>query len=214
MTVTATPISQTTSPSLLGRATSGDEMAWQRMVQIYGPLVYSWARRTGLQPQDAADVTQETFATVSTRLPVFDSERSGATFRGWLWTITRNKAADLVRRGQSQPGARGGSTNLANLNAVAITDASFSDDATAYPTTEITADQQEIVRRALAILRSDFEPTTWQAFWRTVIDGCTPDEVAAELSLSRKNTFSSILNRCIYHRLLCRQCCCICTIHG
>ncbi len=184
MTITDLPISHTTSPSLLGRATSGDPLAWQRMVQIYGPLVYSWARRTGLQPQDAADVTQETFTAVSNRLAAYDGQRSGATFRGWLWTITRNKAADLVRNRQSQPGARGGSTNLANLNALSAKALeSVSDNADSQP--EVASDQREIIRRVLAILRSSFEPTTWQAFWRTVVDGCTPDEVATELSLSR-----------------------------
>ena len=184
MTLTDTPLSHVTSPSLLVRATAGEAAAWQRMVQIYGPLVYSWARRTGLQPQDAADVTQETFAAVSTRLPAYDAERRGATFRGWLWTITRNKAADLVRKCRSQPGARGGSTNLANLNAV-YEDSSGSVGVSPNSPSERAMDQQEIIRRALAILRSSFEPTTWQAFWRTVIDGCTPDEVAAELALSR-----------------------------
>lgn len=184
MTLTDLPNSQTTSPSLLGRATSGDSQAWQRMVQIYGPLVYSWARRTGLQPQDAADVTQETFAAVSNRLQGYDAQRTGATFRGWLWTITRNKAADLVRNQQAQPGARGGSTNLANLNAVHAKPTAAIELNADYPQ-ETVGDQQEIVRRALAILRTSFEPTTWQAFWRTVVDGCSPDDVAAELSLSR-----------------------------
>jgi len=182
--MTITPTSQTTSPSLLGRATAGDPVAWQRMAQLYGPLVYSWARRTGLQPHDAADVTQETFAAVSTRLAAYDAEQPGATFRGWLWTITRNKAADLVRNCQLQPAARGGSTNLANLNAVTAK-APESVGINSNLSSEIASDQQEIVRRALAILRSSFEPTTWQAFWRTVVDGCTPDEVAEELSLSR-----------------------------
>jgi RNA polymerase sigma-70 factor, ECF subfamily len=184
MTLTDLPNSQTTSPSLLGRATSGEPQAWQRMVQIYGPLVYSWARRTGLQPQDAADVTQETFAAVSNRLQGYDAQRPGATFRGWLWTITRNKAADLVRNQQAQPGARGGSTNMANLNAVHAKPTAAIELNADYPQ-ETASDQQEIVRRALAILRTSFEATTWQAFWRTVIDGCSPDDVAAELSLSR-----------------------------
>ncbi len=106
-----------TSSSLLARASQRDEQAWQRVVQIYGPLVYAWARRTGLQPQDAADVTQETFAAVAMGLAKFDGHRQGATFRGWLWTITRNKAADHVRNQQQARPARGGSSNLAILHA-------------------------------------------------------------------------------------------------
>jgi RNA polymerase sigma-70 factor (ECF subfamily) len=40
-------------------------------------------------------------------------------------------------------------------------------------------------RRSTVLIRSSFEPTTWQAFWRTVIDGRSPGNVAEELSLSR-----------------------------
>ena len=170
-----------TSLSLLGRASSGDQVAWQRMVQLYGPLVYSWARRAGLQPADAADATQETFAAVTTRLNTYDPNRAGATFRGWLWTITRNKAADRLRSQLKQASPRGGSAHLAELNAVA--EAQPADQYQDNP--DRAAEHQEIVRRALSVMRTNFEPTTWQAFWRTVVDGLTPDEVAIELSLSR-----------------------------
>lgn len=181
-----------TSYSLLGRATAGDDEAWQRIVQIYGPLVYGWARRSGLQPQDAADATQETFAAVASSLPKYDPHRVGATFRGWLWTIARNKAADLVRHQMKQCHARGGSTNLARLNAVnaplsnadnALHQLPEQQDAQDDPT--CANDRTEVIQRALAVMRTKFEPTTWRAFWRTVIDGLTPDEVAAELNLSR-----------------------------
>lgn len=153
------------------------------MVRLYGPLVYSWARRTGLQPQDAADATQDTFAAVASRIATFDPTRTRATFRGWLWTITRNKAADLVRDQREQPRPRGGSTNVAKLNAL-----DESNDAIDYEPDKEPDDKsshQEIIRRALAVMRTNFETTTWQAFWRTVVDGLSPDEVAAELSLSR-----------------------------
>jgi len=185
MAITDSSSLQTTSPSLIGRAASGDSVAWQRLIQLYGPLVYSWGRRSGLQPQDAADVTQETFSAVATRLVTFDATRAGATFRGWLWTITRNKAADLIRDRRLQPGARGGSTNLALLNAVtydAIHERLYEES---NPPSELVSDKKEVIHRAIAIIRSSFEPTTWQAFWRTAIDGCSPDEVARELSLSR-----------------------------
>ena len=177
--------SQSTSPSLIARAASGDSVAWQRLIQLYGPLVYSWGRRSGLQPQDAADVTQETFSALATRLAGFDPRRAGATFRGWLWTITRNKAADLVRDRRLQPGARGGSTNLALLNAVTDNVAHTVKYEDSNPASEVAADRKEVILRAIAIVRTSFEPTTWQAFWRTTVDGCSPDEVAEELSVSR-----------------------------
>lgn len=167
-----------TSPSLLLRACGGESLAWQRMVQIYGPLVYNWARRTGLQPQDAADVAQETFAAVSTRLSRFDPQQAGATFRGWLWTITRNKAADFVRARDAQPRARGGSDPAREFAGLFSPSGSTNNNSG-------DADQREVVRRALAILRNHFEKTTWQAFWRTVIDDCRPEDVAEELGVSK-----------------------------
>jgi RNA polymerase sigma-70 factor (ECF subfamily) len=41
-----------------------------------------------------------------------------------------------------------------------------------------------LVRRALEQVRSEFEPRSWQAFWRTTIDGMTVAIVAEELGMS------------------------------
>ena len=41
-----------TSSTLLHRVRSRDPAAWQRFVNLYGPLVYHWGRRAGLQEAD------------------------------------------------------------------------------------------------------------------------------------------------------------------
>lgn len=185
MTATDTPSWGTASSSLIGRAGAGDNEAWRRLVQIYGPLVYTWCRRHGLQPQDAADATQETMSAVATRIGSFDSARNGATFRGWLWTITRNKSVDLIRGKKDHVRARGGSTNLAHLNQIIEAETGSESYEASNAESERLADQKGVIGRAIALIRSNFEPTTWQAFWRTVVDGQPPDAVADELSLSR-----------------------------
>jgi RNA polymerase sigma-70 factor (ECF subfamily) len=40
-----------------------------------------------------------------------------------------------------------------------------------------------LVRRALALIRFEFEPRTWQAFWSTTIQQQPPADVAAELGM-------------------------------
>lgn len=182
-----TPNSPSTSNSLLLRACGGESLAWQRVVQIYGPLVYCWARRTGLQPQDAADVTQDTFLAISTRLAQFRSDRPGATFRGWLRTITRNKSADLIRERIGRPNVRGGSVNLAALDAIRDEHEPPDQDGSSASASSVEdeGDKRAIVRRIMSIMRGSFEKNTWQAFWRVVVDGCSPDEVATELGMSR-----------------------------
>lgn len=48
--------SHATSLTLVGRVQADDETAWQRLVDLYGPLIFSWANRGGLSSEDAADV--------------------------------------------------------------------------------------------------------------------------------------------------------------
>ena len=41
-----------------------------------------------------------------------------------------------------------------------------------------------MLRRALDLVRDDFEPRTWDAFWRVTIDEQSPADVAADLGVS------------------------------
>ena len=40
------------------------------------------------------------------------------------------------------------------------------------------------LHRMLDLVRVEFENRTWEAFWRIVVDGQSPAEVAADLDLS------------------------------
>src|SRR4051794_39092846 len=61
-----------TSASLLERLRRPDEQAaWARFVELYTPLLFSWARRRGLQHQDADDLIQEVLVVLAQRLPEF-----------------------------------------------------------------------------------------------------------------------------------------------
>ena len=178
--------SLSTSLSLLVRAERGDANAWQRIVQVYGPLVYTWARKSGLREDDAADMVQETMLAVMDGLNRFDAAREDASFRGWLRRIARNKCVDFVRQEvKLNAGAKGGSTNLAACNALQLEHYTETDEDT------LAVEQNGVVRRALAIMRNHFEKTTWKAFWRTAIDGCSPDDVAQELGMSRWNVYKA-----------------------
>ena len=98
-----------TSSSLLGRVKAGESDAWGRLVELYGPTVYRWCRQCGWAADDAADVCQEVFGSVASNVGRFRREQPGDSFRGWLWTITRNKAQDHFRRRAGEPNVQGGS---------------------------------------------------------------------------------------------------------
>jgi RNA polymerase sigma-70 factor, ECF subfamily len=171
------PSSVATSRSLLERARADDSAAWERLVGLYAPLVFGWCRRWGLPEQDAADAMQEVFQAVVAHLAGFRSGREGGTFRGWLRTIAHNKVQDHFRRAGREPRAVGGSDAQERLAQVPGPEAPGS-DAGAAP------EDRALFLRALELLRGDFEERTWQAFWRTTVDGRPPRDVADELGMS------------------------------
>ncbi|MGE3243095.1 MAG: RNA polymerase sigma factor [Pirellulales bacterium] len=169
-------ISGSTSSGLLERVRVRDADAWRRLARLYTPLVYRWARQSNLQASDAADVAQEVFTSVARSIEGFRHDHADSSFRGWLWTITRNHIRLHHRRGRQRPEARGGSTaNLQLAEHVA-------DDGPSEPT-GFNA-EASLVHRAVQLVRSDFQPQTWQAFWRVVVDGVPAVDVGAELGMT------------------------------
>lgn len=165
-----------TSTSLIVRLQKQDRDAWVVMVKLYGPLVYGWCRRRGLQTDDAADISQEVFRAVAAHVNSFD----GKSFRGWLWTITRNKIMDHHRRGEHRPLAVGGSDMQAKLAELPeLLDESASN----------VSAIGGLVKRALDQARPDFTDNTWQAFTSVVMDGQAPADVAAALGMSVNAVF-------------------------
>ncbi|MFO0797589.1 MAG: sigma-70 family RNA polymerase sigma factor [Gemmataceae bacterium] len=171
------PSSGGTSPTLLARLRTADAGAWERLVHLYSPLVFGWCRRTGLPAEDAADVMQDVWAAVAIAVPRFDAAGPGATFRGWLYTVTRSKLADHHRRQAVRPLAEGGST--ARDRWADLPEAE-PDDSLADPATGTAG----VMRRALELLRGDVEPATFRAFWATAVEGRPAAEVAAELGVT------------------------------
>ena len=60
------------SRTLLERLRRRDPEAWQRLCDVYGPLVYKWCRRAGVGAEDAADVFQEVFLGVAGGIEVVE----------------------------------------------------------------------------------------------------------------------------------------------
>lgn len=177
--------SNSTSPSLLDLIRDNDQEAWQRLTALYGPLVYQWCHRWHLQSADIADIFQEVFRAVATNINSFQRDQAGATFRGWLWTICRNKLADHFRRRAQEPDALGGTEARQRMEQLP--------DAEPEP-----GPVGNLPRRALELIRNDFEDRTWQAFFQTAIEKRSPSDVAANLGMSVQAVYkakSRVLHR-------------------
>lgn len=162
--------------SLLERARLRDALAWRQLANLYGPLVASWCRKSLTDPHAVADCVQDVFASVAVSLDSFEPTHKVGSFRAWLWTITRNKIRDHIRRNGKHPLGTGRSSMMLALNNVV-------DPVPNEEPTE-SLQLQELTERALAQVRLEFEERTWQAFWRSVVDGICSAQVAQELGIT------------------------------
>jgi RNA polymerase sigma-70 factor, ECF subfamily len=170
-----------TSPSLLLRVKQQDPEAWIRLSRIYGPLVYKWARRFGLNSEDASDIVQEVFGVLARRIDGFHREQAKDSFRGWLWTIARNKVRDHVRRARERAAADGGTAAYQRLQQLADDAPEPADDGE-----ERSATDQGIVSRTLTLIQTEFEQSTWRAFWMTTVEQKSAVEIAASLGITKQ----------------------------
>jgi RNA polymerase sigma-70 factor (ECF subfamily) len=154
-----------------------DTEAWRQFVEIYAPLVYGFVRKRGLQDADAADLMQEVFRSVAANAGRLNYDARRGTFRGWLYTITRNKLYDFLDGQKRRERGSGGSGVQQQLEE----HADPADDAADLWDREY---ERRLFAWAADQIRGDFQETTWQAFWQTAVEGKNPREVAAQLRLS------------------------------
>lgn len=190
------------SNSLLLGLRRRDTSAWHQLVELYLPVVYQWCRNRGLQADDAEDVCQEVFITVEKKIAEFDRDDSNQasqadqgnkqakhTFRGWLWTITYYKIGDFIRRYKREIPARGG-TDAREL----IEQTPEYDEDLSIRSGVIGG----LCRRAIDMVQQEFKTSTWQAFWRTTVEGRTVADTAQGLGMSRNAVYvarSKVLKR-------------------
>ena len=167
-----------TRASLLVRIRDArDDGAWVRFVEVYGPLVYDYGRRQGLQDADAADLTQEVLLAVAGAAGRFAYDPRKGSFRGWLFTVARTKRINFSTARGRQPRGTG--------------DPAVADRLDALPGREGEGEaewdrsyRQRLLDWAAEGVRGEFSEPTWQSFWRTAVVLESPQTVAAALGTS------------------------------
>lgn len=154
----------------MGTAEPGGEF-----VRLYTPLIFRYCQRHGLQEADAADVAQEVMRTAARELPSFHYDPRRGRFRGWLLQTTRHRLHKFFARRDRAP-QPSSDTSLERAQEQA-------------PGPDEQARWEEDYRQRLFDwaadrARSEFQPATWQAFWRTAVDAVSVKEVAAGLGIS------------------------------
>jgi RNA polymerase sigma factor (sigma-70 family) len=153
-----------------------DEAAWREFVDLYGPLVYGYARKQGLQDADAADLGQEVLTAVAGAVGRLEYDPQRGAFRNWLFKVVWRKLANWrAARGNRARGS--GDADTQRLL-----------EQCPVPEGEEAGWEAEWQKRVFAWACTQVRPTvsdvTWQAFCRTALDGRRGKQVAADLGLT------------------------------
>jgi RNA polymerase sigma-70 factor (ECF subfamily) len=170
--------SPATRASLLVRLRDGGDVgAWQEFVRLYAPVIYGFARKRGLQDADAADLMQDVLRSVSSAVHRLEYDPIRGTFRGWLFTVTRNKVFNFLESRSRRVQGSGDSRVQQRLEQHA--------DANGDLSADWEADyQRTMAAQAMERVKKEFQTATWEAFLQTAVDGRAPAQVSARVGLS------------------------------
>lgn len=151
-----------------------DAEAWMEFTDLYQPLIYDICRQKGLQHADATDISQEVLGKVASAIDRYDPNRPNATFRGWLYRMTRNLVVDFFRRRSRDPLAQAAEVHQIEFQV-------FNRDESEFD----LGFRRRVFALVAQCVQRQVAPKTWQAFWKTEVEGWDSEEAARELNLTR-----------------------------
>lgn len=155
---------------------SSDTEAWRQFVELYEPLMLRFARKRGLQESDARDLVQRVFISVAGAAHRWRPDAKRGKFRAWLFRIARNQLINQVMARRLERPV-GGTSHLFQMNEQL--------DRNSAASNELEQEYRRAVfDLAAARVKRSVMPSTWQAFWLTLVEQRTCEEVAAELGMS------------------------------
>ncbi|MBV8216262.1 MAG: sigma-70 family RNA polymerase sigma factor [Verrucomicrobia bacterium] len=146
-----------------------DHRTWQEFFETYWRLIYSVARKAGLDEFEAEEAVQETVISVVRKIPKFRYDPNIGSFRGWLLTLAKWRIADQFRKRQPR--------ETIDQDAGLIEQPWF---------TEAWNQEWEnhLLTAALERLKQKTSLSQFQVFECYVIKGWPPRKVAKELQVS------------------------------
>ncbi len=177
---------QVTHESLLLRLKDvHDGRAWDRFYNTYKGLILSYARRKGCTEQMAQDVLQETFITLTKKMPSFEYDRLKGKFRGFLLVIVKSRIVDAYRRENKH-------TKLGRIIPDGLPGMDLSECATSTNDWEAEWDREwenNLLLEALKKVKERVKPHIYNSFRMYVLEKRSADEVSRSLNIPKDNIY-------------------------
>ncbi len=169
---------------LLRACKSGDESAWNAIVERYQRLIATIPRRAGLNEDQTADVFQEVFLTLFQKL---DEIEQPEKLRAWLVTTAKFKTWGIVR---GQKGFYSPETEEEMENEMAM----LPDNSPLADEVLIELEQQHLIRTAVSKLEERCQKILSMIYLRNV--AASYAEVAASVGVG-ESSVSPLRTRCL-----------------
>jgi len=163
--------------SLLQRlSTQPVDSDWRKLVEVYQPLIQRWLLGYGINETEAEDVSQEVFQTLLHEMRNFEHNGHKGAFRRWIKLIIMNRLKGFWRAQKTQSLASGADAELI---------LSLMEDPTSDPNVNWDREHDShVANRLLKLVEPQFTVSTWQAFYKQVMECTNAREVALQLGIS------------------------------
>ena len=158
-----------------------DQAHWQEFFETYWKLIYSVARKSGLNEAEAQDVVQETVITVAKKIHKLRYDPAIGSFKGWLLNITRWRIADQFRErvpSQNQMARSSDDRSTATIERIADSNAENLDQLWEQEW------QQNLLATAMTRVKKKVAPKHFQIFDCSVCKEWPAQKIAAALGVS------------------------------
>lgn len=179
-----TPLPETRASLLLRLRDPQDQSAWETFLQIYQPLIFRLARQRGIQEADALEVTQDVLMAVAASVSRWKADPQRGSFRGWIARVTRNVTVNCLIQQSRHPQGSGDSELIRWLD-------ERPDPAGEESSLYDREEERQMLLWAAERIRPEFQESTWQAFWKTAVDGRDAAVVAKEMGVNLGKVYVS-----------------------
>ena len=165
-----------TTQSFLEQLAAHDHDAWSSFLNVYGASIHEYCIRRGLQDSEANDVRQDVLVAVEQQLNSGKHDPEKGSFRGWIFGVSRNLINQTIRK-RNRLIATGDSNFMNMLDEL--------EEARTGLSGEFELEyRRQLFKWAAELVKRRINDSSWQAFWKTTIDGTPSIEVAQELGMT------------------------------
>lgn len=159
-----------------------DRLAWEKFVLLYRPIIYRIARGKGFQESDAEDLAQRVLAAIAASIHRWKKQDSKIRFRHWLRRVVKNAIINAATRRRPEV-PMSGLSNQEILSEPVV-------DSETEKAIELEY-RRQLFQQAASTIKSEIQPSTWDAFELTVIEDLPIEMAARKLGKSIGSVYAA-----------------------